>query len=148
MYDGLAKANYGGTFTTDKVIGGKWGFVNKKGEIVINPEFDYVFNFSEGIAAVRLGDKYGFMDTVGTLIVPCEYDKVESHFNNGEGELVKGDKIYVFDRTGEIVSHRYVEKECDDYDDREDNTPSIYDNPYYNDNLDMDQQSVEFWNSL
>ncbi len=24
----------------------------------------------------------------------------------------------------------------------------VYDNPYYNDNLDMDQQSVEFWNSL
>ena len=29
-----------------------------------------------------------------------------------------------------------------------DDTPSIYDNPYYNDNLDMDQQSIEFWNSL
>lgn len=30
----------------------------------------------------------------------------------------------------------------------DDDTPSVYDNPYYNDNLDMDQQSIEFWNSI
>lgn len=122
MYDGLAKANYGGTFTTDKVIGGKWGFVDRKGKIAITPMFDYAFNFSDGIAAVRSGDKYGFIDTVGTLIVPCEYDRVESHFNDGEGELVKGDKIYVFDRTGKIVTNRYIEKESDEY--LDDDSPS------------------------
>ena len=148
LHNDLAKANFGGTFTNNKVIGGKWGFVNSNGEIVINPEYDYVFNFSEGIAAVSLRGKLGFIDMTGTFIVPCEYSKVESHFKNGEGELVKGDKIYVFDRTGKIVSNRYVEKEYNDYDSWEDNTPSIYDNPYYNDNLDMDQQSIEFWNSL
>ena len=148
LYNDLAKVNFGGTFTNNKVIGGKWGFVNRNGEIVINPEYDYVFNFSEGIAAVSLRGKLGFIDMTGTFIVPCEYNKVESHFKDGEGELVKGHKIYVFDRTGKIVSNRYVEKEYNEYDSWEDNMPSIYDNPYYNDNLDMDHQSIEFWNSL
>lgn len=148
-HDDLAKANYGGTYNQKNVIGGKWGFVNKDGNIVINPTFDYVYNFSEGIAAVKVGDKYGFIDTIGVLVVSCEYDKVESHFENGEGKLVKGDKVYVFNRSGEMVSEHYKENnEDNEYDYGADNPPSIYDNPYYNDNLDMDQQSIEFWNSL
>ena len=148
-HDDLAKANYGGTYTQKDVIGGKWGFVDKNGNIVINPTFDYVYNFSEGIAAVKIGDKYGFIDTAGVLIVPCEYDEVKSHFEEDEGKLIKGDKVYVFNRIGELVSDYYKENnEGNDYDSLEDNSPSIYDNPYYNDNLDMDQQSIEFWNSL
>ena len=63
--------------------------------------------------------------------------------------VVKGDKVYVFNRIGELVSDYYKDNnEGNDYDSLEDNSPSIYDNPYYNDNLDMDQQSIEFWNSL
>lgn len=148
-HDDLAKANYGGTYTQKDVIGGKWGFVDKNGNIVINPTFDYVYNFSEGIAAVKIGDKYGFIDTIGVLIVPCEYDEVESSFEDGEGKLVKGDKVYVFNRSGEMVSEHYKDNnEENEYDYGADNPPSIYDNPYYNDNLDMDQQSIEFWNSL
>lgn len=113
IYDGLAKANYGGTFTTDKVIGGKWGFVDRKGKIAITPMFDYAFNFSDGIATVKMGDKYGFINSTGVLIVPCEYDKVESHFIEGEGKLIKGNTVYVFNRSGEIVSNHYLEKESD-----------------------------------
>ena len=45
------------------------------------------------------------------------------------------------------------EKENDDFYDyydwsSDDNAPNIYANPYYDDRLDMDQQSIEFWNSL
>jgi hypothetical protein len=32
--------------------------------------------------------------------------------------------------------------------DDSDEYPSIYDNPYYNEDLDMDQQSPDFWDSL
>ena len=130
LHDDLAMAKFGGTC----VIGGLWGFVNRNGEIVINPKYDYVFNFSEGIAAVKVGDKYGFIDTIGVLIVPCEYDEVVSSFENGEGKLVKGGRMYVFNRSGEMVSD-YLYRE-DEYDYRADNPP--YDKPYYTDNFDMD----------
>ena len=33
-------------------IGGKVGFINKAGEIVINPQFDNAGSFSEGLARV------------------------------------------------------------------------------------------------
>jgi tetratricopeptide (TPR) repeat protein len=40
------------------------------------------------------------------------------------------------------------EQEYDDYDHYQDDYNSVSDNPYYNDNLDMDQQSPEFWDNL
>ena len=102
------------------------------------------------MAAVKLNDKWGFINKKGDVIVPCEYDKVESHFKDGEGKLLRGDKIFVFNKSGEQIESFEQEIEDEDYYDRgyEDDTPSIYDNPYYNDNLDMDQQSIEFWNNL
>ena len=30
-------------------IGGKWGSINQEGEIVINPQFDDAWSFSEGL---------------------------------------------------------------------------------------------------
>ena len=33
-------------------IARKWGFINEKGQIVIQPQFDAVGTFSEGLAAV------------------------------------------------------------------------------------------------
>ena len=61
--------------------------------------------------------------------------------------------VFVFDTNGNCTKYydkEYWEEEDDDddYQTYYDDTPSIYDNPYYNDNIDMDQQSIEFWNNL
>src|SRR5215472_14095577 len=40
----------------------KFGFVDAAGEFKIPPAFDDVLPFSDGLAAVRLGDKWGFID--------------------------------------------------------------------------------------
>lgn len=114
-HDDLAKANFGGTNTQKNVIGGKWGFVDKNGSIIINPTFDYAYNFSEGIAAVKIGGKYGFINTTGVLIVPCEYDDVESSFEDGEGKLVRGGIIFVFDKSGKLIESYEQENEDNDY---------------------------------
>ena len=34
-------------------IGGKYGFINTKENFVVNPQFDYVGSFSEGLADVK-----------------------------------------------------------------------------------------------
>lgn len=36
---------------------GKYGFINQSGEVVIEPQFDKTWGFSEGLAAVKVGDK-------------------------------------------------------------------------------------------
>ncbi|EDP6815232.1 hypothetical protein GL567_06580 [Campylobacter lari] len=44
------------------------GFINNKGEIVINPIFDEVESFYNKAAIVQLNGKWGFVDTSGNII--------------------------------------------------------------------------------
>lgn len=94
--------------------------------------------------------KWGFINTSGEVVVPCKYDEVDSSYKEGSGRLIRGQEVYVFDSNGNLMeSYTKEEYEEDDYyQTYDDDTPSVYDNPYYNDNLDMDQQSIEFWNNL
>ncbi len=46
-------------------IGKKWGFVNKSGKVVIQPQFDKAFPFSEGLAAVYFDEGWGYINTAG-----------------------------------------------------------------------------------
>ena len=150
--EGICSINMGGSFDPKekRVKGGLWGYASSDGQIRIQPRFNTVRGFSEGVAAVKLDEKWGFINVNGETVVPCEYDEVDSNFENGSGRLIKDDEVYVFDENGEIIDSYAFERDEDDdepvYD--YDDTPSIFDNPYYNDNLDMDQQSIEFWNSL
>lgn len=148
--EGLCRLNVGGTFdrSNSKTTGGKWGYINTKGQIIISPIYEYVLGFSDGIAAIKQNGKWGFIDINGIIVVPCKYDEVGHSFYNGQGSMMKGDTIFVFDRSGILVDSYEKEKTNDYYFCGYDDEPSIYDNPYYNDNLDMDQQSIEFWNSL
>jgi len=58
--------------------------------------------------------------------------------------------VFSYKKKKFIKSPYYEEPEegSEDYYNDYDDNPSIYDNPYYDDNLDMDQQSLDFWNSL
>lgn len=146
----LCKINVGGIYDKNnkKIRGGLWGYISVNGQIVIEPTYEEVYGFSEGMAAVKLNNKWGFINTNGAIVIPCEYDNVEANFKGEKGKLIKNKEVFVFDKAGVLIDS--YEQDDDDYDTSgyDDDTPSIYDNPYYNDNLDMDQQSIEFWNSL
>ena len=122
--------------------------MDNKGKIVITPLYESAISFSEGIAAVKKDGKWGFIDKDNAIIVPCEYDEVTANYTDGKGELKKENTIYLFDNKGNLINNYeeeadYHEWHYNGYDD-----VSVYDNPYYNDNLDMDQQSIEFWNNF
>lgn len=150
--ENICKINVGGIYDKNnkKTTGGLWGYVSVDGQIVVEPTYEQAYGFSEEMAAVKLNGKWGFINAKGTIVVPCKYDEVKAGFKNGKGKLVKDNKIFVFDKNGSQIETYDKPREDDDYYDigYYDDTPSIYDNPYYNDNLDMDQQSIEFWNSL
>jgi len=68
------------------------GIIDRNGKEVIPVQYqwlDYVYNFSEGLAAMALNRKYGFLDTTGKMIVPFQYDRVES-FRNGIAKVWRG----------------------------------------------------------
>ncbi|MBU3187647.1 WG repeat-containing protein, partial [Clostridium estertheticum] len=57
-------------------IGGKWGFINKTGEIVIKPQFDFACNFSEGLAAIKVEGKSGFINKNGKIVIKPQFDNI------------------------------------------------------------------------
>ena len=57
-------------------VGDKWGYIDKTGEMVINPQFDCPphFNadaveFSEGLAPIKISDKWGYTDKTGEMVI-------------------------------------------------------------------------------
>jgi len=55
---------------------GKWGYADAKGNTAIPPEFDEARKFSEGLAAVRIGQKWGFIDDTGQTVIAIEFGAV------------------------------------------------------------------------
>ena len=83
-------------------IGGKIGYIDKTGKIVINPQFDGVGIFAEGLAKVRIGDKYGYIDKTGKIVINSQFDGV-GNFAEGLAKVRIGDKYGYIDKTGQYV---------------------------------------------
>lgn len=62
--------------------GGKWGYIDEKGNFVIEAQFDAVTEFSDGYATVSVDGKWGVIDTKGKYSVSPQYDYISS-FSNG-----------------------------------------------------------------
>lgn len=52
----------------------KWGYINKEGQFVIKPRFQKASDFSEGLAAVQVGDKWGYIDKQGRFVISPQFD--------------------------------------------------------------------------
>ena len=59
--------------------GKKWGFIDKNGKMVIPPRYNGALKFSEGLAAVLLGEEdaetepWGFIDKTGKMVIPAQF---------------------------------------------------------------------------
>ena len=82
--------------------GGLCGAVHGDGTVVVPPRYDWVGEFSEGRAAVRLGGRYGFVDTVGREIVAPRFLLVEG-FKHGVAQVDANGKFGLIDREGRMV---------------------------------------------
>ena len=54
----------------------KHGYIDSSGKIVIRPQFDDAWSFSEGLAPVRVSDKWGFIDKTGTIVIAPQFFQV------------------------------------------------------------------------
>ena len=54
----------------------KWGYVNKSGEIKIQPQFEKAGMFQNGIAPVVFNEKVGFINEKGAYVVNPQYDSI------------------------------------------------------------------------
>jgi len=63
--------------------GGKWGYLNSVGEIIIKPQFDQVMEFSEEMAGVCINNKWGFINTSGRFVIEPRFDERPDIFHEG-----------------------------------------------------------------
>ena len=90
---------------------GLFGFMNSKGETVIETKFYSVNEFSEGLAAVRPNGQYCYINKSGKTIIPPRYD-VAGPFEKGIAQVYIESKPYFINKKGEILfEHEYIDFE-------------------------------------
>ena len=90
---------------------GKYGFIDKSGNVVVPCKYGNAWSFSEGLAAVELDGKWGFIDKSGNVVVPCKYHAARS-FSEGLAAVRIGDwetgKWGFIDKSGnEVIPCKY-----------------------------------------
>lgn len=81
---------------------GFWGFIDEKGNTVIEPQFDeeYTAGFREGLVDVCKNEKWGYIDKKGQVVIPFEYDWTYP-FSEGFAIVKQKRKKFFIDRNGE-----------------------------------------------
>ena len=69
---------------------------------MVQPQYDRVVAFSEGLAAVVADGKYGFIDTTGKTVIEPRYEFAEG-FGSGLAPVKVGDTWGYIDKTGALV---------------------------------------------
>ena len=65
---------------------GRWGFIDHKGIIRIQAQYDEVRSFREGLAPASVNGLWGFIDVYGKWSIPPEFIKVHN-FTNGRARV-------------------------------------------------------------
>ncbi|MDM5334287.1 WG repeat-containing protein [Ureibacillus composti] len=95
-----------------KKIGGTfWGFVNESGDFVIEPQYDYVFDFQDnGLARVEKNGLYGLIDLQGNYIVQPRYRWIEPFSEGRAAVQTVNEKLpsyKLIDETGKGITKKY-----------------------------------------
>ena len=105
---GLYDAEYEkiGAFTADNIdiycgdaiafkSGGKWGFVDPKGSVVIEPIYREAKSFSQGLAAIMSDDGlWGFINSDGKLVIPARYQDTKYFMDSGSCFVMTSDDCW------------------------------------------------------
>ena len=81
----------------------KWGYIDKSGKFVIEPQFEFADDFSEGLAIVTINDEYGFIDKSGKFVIEPQFEYA-SKFSDGISRVENNGKEFKIDTNGNVVS--------------------------------------------
>ena len=79
-----------------------YGFINKRGDIIIEPKYDDACGFSDGLAAVKIRKKYGFIDRNGTMVIEPQFGFTVA-FTEGLASVVNDNDFFIIDKNGNTV---------------------------------------------
>ena len=97
---------------------GNFGFKNKAGEFVIEPQYAFAHEFTCGLAAVNLNrtwykteegrrfyeNHFGYIDDHGKTIIPFDYDEAWPYNKYGVAVVETLDDVFLINTTGKTIS--------------------------------------------
>lgn len=85
---------------------GKYGYRDRSGEFVIQPQFDYAGEFSDERAVVGIGKfpttRWGYINLQGQVVIPAQFDGAQD-FAEGMAAVTVGGKLGYIDRSGRLA---------------------------------------------
>ena len=86
----------------------KWGYINRTGEFVIKPIYNWARQFQgNGLAVITINDLLGIIDKSGKYVVEPKYQSIQD-FSEGVAVVVSDKGFMVIDETGkELTSEIY-----------------------------------------
>jgi hypothetical protein len=81
------------------------------GRIVVEPGYDFIEPFKNGIAKIEFNGKYGFIDSQGKEIISPQFEQALQFSEGLAGVSIKGKCGYI-DKTGKLVIPAVFEAVC------------------------------------
>lgn len=81
---------------------GKYGFIDKKGKLIIPVNFEQVGFFSNGLAPFRKKKKWGYINKSGKVIIEPIYDAA-SPFVDGKAKVKKDGLFGIISKEGKLI---------------------------------------------
>ena len=82
--------------------------------VVVIPQYDFAWNFSEGLAWVKKDGKYGFIDKTGKVVIALQYDNTYD-FDEGSASVLKDGEWFKINRQGQRVDWLKVSRQTTDH---------------------------------
>lgn len=84
-----------------------YGYINKRGEMVVDYKYDFADTHREGLATIKVKNRWGYIDTEGRVVIEPKY-KSAMDFENGTATVTThgflgttlGEKTYRINRKG------------------------------------------------
>lgn len=74
---------------------GKYGCINDKGKVIIEPIFANLGGFTEGVAPARIDGYFGFIDTLGQWKIPPQFEYATEFHENAAIVYHNGTSFYI-----------------------------------------------------
>lgn len=79
--------------------------IDTSGQVILAPADQFITEFAEGRALIRVDRKYGFADASGAIVIEAKFDQALS-FSEGLAAVCIGGKWGYVDRSGAVVIER------------------------------------------
>jgi hypothetical protein len=80
----------------------KWGYIDKTGKIIIQPQYEFADRFTNDRAVVKSGELFGFIDRTGNIVIKPQFYATRG-FSDNLAAVFDGYGWGYIDRSGKIV---------------------------------------------